>query len=518
MLFRRRHPAAYLALIGVAAAALCVVACSNKRPPTLDGSGTPGTNPGGTNNVLTGPCSPEGTTVACHYETGRVGNIVNCFAGTQSCVGGVWSTCGGTVRTLSSVSLSSLSSLAAISRPPDGVGLSPKVVWVSDASTDAGGCATNPCNPYCTGQDIDAGLLSPGTGWNVQGSTSGIETYPAPKIVANATTCSQGSPPGDNNVCSYDYCCSSTTNACVRWIDLAGSANCTKPGTADYMVGIGCIDGAGKTHIPVCNRGLASSPGSGKLAVMGYAGNPPAAGNAAVCANSGTTPSEGCLIDLAVNPIGVNTCVEIIVQDAAAGTVPGMKCEGSADFSTGNRVMMVNPPATTTLPSALATNYGGSNYTQLADANLCDNYSFVYASPNTCLTYGVPPALSTSYTFTAVCPDGSRIRWNQFAYDTTVPNASNVLFKVSTAPVTADGGPGTFTTPVTVAQPANPVIVDPALCPMSGGGGCPKVLSTVLGADAAVNPLLKLDIVATPVSASPTIKSWQINYNCDPIE
>jgi hydroxymethylpyrimidine/phosphomethylpyrimidine kinase len=37
--------------------------------------------------------------------------------------------------------------------------------------------------------------------------------------------------------------------------------------------------------------------------------------------------------------------------------------------------------------------------------------------------------------------------------------------------VTADGVTGTFTTTVNLAQPANPVIVDPALCPMSGGAG-----------------------------------------------
>jgi hypothetical protein len=387
-------------------------------------------------------------------------------------------------------------------------------VTASDPSSLSGGCAANPCNPYCIGVDVDAGILGPVI---VQGVVDDISSFPTAKVAANAATCSQGSPPADLNTCSYDYCCSSTTSTCVPWIDPAASAACAKPSAADFVVGIGCQDASGYAHIPVCNRGNADSPATGKLAVMGYSGNPASAGTAAVCQNVDPSPPEGCLIDLAVNPIKSNTCINLDVYKGATGASPGILCQATSDFNTGNRTVMANPPATT-LPAALASNNGGAVYAQLPEANGCNNFSFVHASTNSCVTYLVPPPMSSTYTYVAVCAEGLRPRWNQFAYNTTVPNASNVLFSVSTAPSLPDGGAGTFTAPVAIARPANPVIVDPAVCPMSGGAGCPKSLGAVLASAAAENPVLRVDLTLTTTTATPTVSAWQVSYNCLPLE
>ncbi len=473
-----------------------VVGGCTHRPPELGTMGYP-VDGAGTAGVRSGPCTAEGTTAACHVETGRIGSVVNCFSGTQRCVGGEWSACGG-----------------------GGGGLSLMAVTASDPSALLGGCATNPCNPYCIGVDVDAGLLGPVI---VQGNVDDLWTFPSSKVAASAATCSQGSPPGDLNTCSYDYCCSSATSSCVASIDAAASAACTKPATADYTVGLGCQDALGYAHIPVCNRGNADSPATGKLAVMGYSGNPPVAGppsppQPTVCQNVDPAPPEGCLIDLSLKPIKSNTCINVDVLKGATGASPGIVCQNTSDFNTGNRTVMVNPPATT-LPSALTANNGGvAAYTQLAEGNACNNYSFVHATTNSCVTYTVPPPISSSYTYVATCAEGSRPRWNQFAYSTTLPNASEVLFSVSTAPSLNDAGAGTFTTPVTAARPANPVLVDPAICLISGGVGCPKSLGTVLGSAAAANPVLKVNVTLTTATATPTVSSWQVNYNCLPVE
>ena len=79
---------------------LLVVACEASRPAVSDGVTS------GDGITLTVPCTREGATSACHVETGRVGSVVNCFSGTQTCVGGVWGPCGGGSGTLSTFDLS----------------------------------------------------------------------------------------------------------------------------------------------------------------------------------------------------------------------------------------------------------------------------------------------------------------------------------------------------------------------------------------------------------------------------
>jgi hypothetical protein len=240
-----------------------------------------------------------------------------------------------------------------------------------------------------------------------------------------------------------------------------------------------------------------------------------AAGSAAVCTNLGTNPAEGCLIDLAIRPIPAGGCVEIDVARAIAGTLPGIKCASAADFGSGNRASMVNPPSPTNLPSALVGTYGASTYTQLGESDKCNNQSFVYTQFGSCATYGVqpPPPAASTYNYKATCLPGYAPQWSQFSYSTTVPAISEVIFAASTATALIDGGVGGFGTPVTLADVKSSG-GDPAVCSISGTPtGCPKDLSALLG-PARFNPNLQLAITEIATSALPTVNSWQVSYTC----
>jgi hypothetical protein len=476
--------------------------------------------------VAAGPCLDEGATTSCNVETGRDGNIVNCFVGTQTCHDGAWSACGADGAggaTIKAIDISSSLAAAPESAPTTG-GLSTLSVSASDWSTTTGGCAQNPCNPNCMGVDVDAGALQPDGGLvsMIVGSTGNLSTFPSPKTVAQSTpSCTVGSPPANNAVCSYDYCCAAatgaTTGTCQQWIS-SGSSTCRTPVGVDYTTGIGCENGSSSVHIPVCNRGTADAT-TGKLLIAGYPGNPNSAGSAAVCTAPGTSPSEGCLIDLSVKPLKAGKCLDVDVASAAAGNVAGVKCASASDFNSGNRTTMVNPPSPTTLPSSLVAGYGAASYTQLAEIDKCNDQSFVYTQVGSCTTYGAQAPASTTYSFnyTAKCLMGYRAQWNQFSYSTTTPAGSEVIFAATTAPALADGGAGTSTASVVLADVKT--AGDPAICSASGSvTGCPKNLGTALGAPAKYNPILQVSVTTTATTATPTVNSWQASYSCVPSE
>ncbi|HEX2733941.1 MAG TPA: hypothetical protein VHM70_20175 [Polyangiaceae bacterium] len=455
-------------------------------------------------------CSEEGVSRECHVEVSRTGDLVNCFSGTRTCIEGQWSACGGSHPTLSSIT-KHLANDASHGRS-----------LLSAFDRSHGGCLENVCNPYCNGRDENTIVQgpTPNTTGAVLGTTQDITSFPSAKRGANASTCSGGASPADKNVCSYDYCCASTTRTCVQWYQPTKSAACTVPAGVDYTVGVGCQDGSGKTHIPICNRGNADSPSSGKLGIMGYPANPNSAGpteSPSVCQNSSSTPSEGCIIDLSVVSLKAGSCVDIDVSRGAAGTQAGVKCSSSSDFSTGNRTSQVNPPATTTLPNALKTANGGTtSYTQVAELDKCNNFSFVYTQTGSCATYGapVPVSITQSYTYTATCDYGQMAQWNLLGYAAIVPDASDISLKISTANTSA----GPFSTPIEVAHPSSPLVSDPASCPMSGSSGCPKSLYSTLGSVDANAPVLKLDVTLTATTAQPSLNSWNLNYSCLPSE
>jgi hypothetical protein len=403
-------------------------------------------------------------------------------------------------------------------------------------SADAGGCAANACNPYCLGIDTDAGALQTlsFSSTSIVGTVKGVSDFPGgasgPKDAMGADghfiaspdriTCSLQPPypPADNSHCSSDFCCAAyavgtSPNTCQPWVVATGDnpialTKCAKAPGVDFEVGLACQDTlTNHVHVPACNRGTANAT-TGSVMVAEYAGNPKYSGDTDACSNPGS-PSAYCKVNLAILPIPAGKCIDLDVDKGFAGGTPGVTC--SSLFSGGNRTMMINPPAT-------------AGYTTLAEGDPCNNYGFhpTTAQGGTCTAYGTqpPPPSALTYTYIATCPLATGVVWNQFAYDTTVLNASDVLFQASTAPLLLDGSTGTFTTPVTIAHPANPILVDPAVCPISGPVPCPKDLNALLGGGppATTNQVLTLGVTLTATSAVPTVNSWQLTYSCVPNE
>jgi hypothetical protein len=512
------------AFTGATAAILgCVVFVSVEGCSSTDGRPDVAVQGFATGSALSGPCI-EGTTNTCHLQTGRAGDVVNCFVGQQTCTGGTWGQCGASGGTIKSIDVSKL---AASTVAAGSVGI--QTFGDGTATPSAAACASNPCNADCQGIDVDAGALQPDGGFTqttIVGTVIGFSSFPTAKTIAQSTpTCSVGPSPSSYKVCSYDYCCAassagSTTGTCQQWIS-SSSSTCQAASGADYTAGIGCEDASGSVHIPLCNRGATGSPSTGKLFVAGYPGSLNAAGSASVCSNLGSNPPEGCIVDLSLRPIAAGKCIDIHVANAAAGNIAGIKCASASDFSNGNRASMVNPPSPTSLPSALVAAYGASSYTQLGESDKCNNQSFVYTQFGSCATYGVqpPPPAATTSTYVATCLPGFRAQWSQFAYSTSVPAISEVIFAASTADSLSDGGVGTFSAPVTLADVKSSGGTDPAICSMSGSTtGCPKDLTALLGTTRSLQSVLQLSITEIATSALPTVNSWQVSYTCNAYE
>ena len=372
--------------------------------------------------------------------------------------------------------------------------------------------------------DADAGTSEVSgafTQTTVQGAVLAFSKLPPAKTIAQASpTCTVGAQPSDNEVCSYDYCCAPstdtrTTGRCEPWI-ATGSRACRPAAGADYTAGIGCQDATGSVHIPVCNRGKADSPGSGKLVLAGYTGSLNAAGTAEVSSNLGSAPPEACVIDLAILPIPAGSCVDVDVARAAGGTLDGVTCASASDFASGNRAAMVNPPSPTTLPSALAQTYGASSYEQLDESDKSNNQSFVYTQLGTCAMYGVQPLAPTAnmLTYKATCQPGYSPQWTQLTYSTSLPAGSEVIFAAGTAPALADGGAGGYGELVTIAD-AKTSGGDPAVCD-ADRAGCPKDLAALLG-PARFNPYLQLAIKQIASTSLPTVNTWHVSFACAPV-
>lgn len=546
---RRSWHFGFLAIAGALLFLVGTQACGNARPDAADGNGS-------LLGLQTGACNTEGAKASCHYETGRVGDVVNCFAGTQICANGVWGPCGSNDENGATVSSKSLSNLAANGGEASGPsGSSTGLHWLavsnSDAATDAPSCLANPCNPYCKGIEVDADrmTLDGGGTFAIMGTVATPDTFPAgldgPKNAMGtfATTgtnanaaCTQGFPPANGKVCSSDYCCAQynvggNPYTCQPWVNETGmnpvaEAKCVKPtGAVDYTLGLACNDTNGQVHVPLCNRGTVDAT-SGTIMVAEYPGNPKYAGDlsgpapGAFCNNPGN-PSAYCLVNLAAKNVKAGKCIDVNVSaGTAAGTAAGVTC--SSGFSSGNRTMMVNPPAPP--GKSFATAFAPA-YTTLNEGDQCNNYSFhpTTAQGGTCSAYGevLPPPATQSFQYEALCNPGFRVQWNQLSYSTIVPTESQVVFSVSVAQYAGDGGVGTFSAPVTAATVKSTSSPDPAICSMSGApdaNACPKNLATILGEVASHYDVLKVSVTETAISAIPTVLGWQVTYNCVPYE
>jgi hypothetical protein len=206
-----------------------------------------------------------------------------------------------------------------------------------------------------------------------------------------------------------------------------------------------------------------------------------------------------------------------------------------ADFANGTFTVNLSAsrgsgsaPITANIDYVTATvTYTMTANSQIPECNYNNDWSVSKQNPAlTCsnvTTGGYTPTTYTQ-TYASSCPAGTHTQWAFLSYNTTTPSdasgSSDVQFQVQTAPVLVDGGVGTPTSWVTVAN--TPSSGDPAVCPMSGPSPCPKDLFAALGgAPGATNQDLTLQVTLNPSpdgQVAPTLNSWQITYSCPPTE
>lgn len=139
----------FVVSVGIAAGA-----CGSPSNPDVLGGGTGEDASIGVGGDCAKPsegcsCSTPGQQIACGEVETNEGSFVTCSEGTQTCSGGKWGACVGTVKVIKST--------GSVSR--DGF----RPYGYSLPAADAGACTSNPCDPTCQGfggdtsSGIDAG-------------------------------------------------------------------------------------------------------------------------------------------------------------------------------------------------------------------------------------------------------------------------------------------------------------------------------------------------------------------------
>ena len=549
---------------GAPAALVVAVACSHgnsagpaqnyQQPP-------PPPPPNGT--MSTGPCSPEGVTQPCDVNLGKSNGILNCFKGTQSCVNGVWSSCGGS-GVVSGQAVSGV--VQAASTAGD--------VHIQGTVTPppvGGSCTLDPCNPYCQTFESDAGngLKDNGEGGSVIFVPVGQEQFPGGfggKLFSDAcnggTPCdgyatgSGGCPDGGGSsgnitffACQLDTYCDIQSagggdGCCHQFVPgqyygTAAAAPLTgsTPGV-DLTVGPACYTVSDKTYdtVPICNRGSALLPAGGNLTL-------------ALVAPAGQIPPTACP---ACNSLPATCSMPIPVGGLAPGACTLMYLPTACGFQpSGNNLAFVNPDCSV-VESTLTPDPALCEATQPGCANNWGDANWSQNNPPSCSSVG---ATSQTYTetYTASCPAGTVVNWNDLTYDANVPTNSSgesaVVISATTAPLLPDGGTGAFTSPpvqlASVSQTG-----DPALCQMSGPvvasapnvcqnnyltptDCCPKNIQAAFEGPApdGFGPItglvydqqaviqLQIRLTSTPDNHKlPTLYWWEILYSCVPSE
>ena len=130
---------------------------------------------------------------------------------------------------------------------------------------------------------------------------------------------------------------------------------------------------------------------------------------------------------------------------------------------------------------------------------------------------GAMDVTSYSEIYESNCPDGLTPQWGYFAYDTTCPSDSNVVFQARTANVQADLATATLYPLAT----AHSVPTDTQICPMAPNGTCPVDFFVTLGQPDVHDKYLELLATLNPDTGNhegPTVNGWDITYSCVPAE
>jgi hypothetical protein len=503
---------------------ITLVACGSNLPPLGD---TATLNNG---NVASGPCVKEGETRECHAIVLQHKGFVDCFNGTQQCIGGAWSPCdgsGGTGGTLSTHAI-------PISNPND-----LKVASFSSPSNTTPPCSTDLCNPGCWGfNEVPpspiAGSCKPFVGWGTCYEPLDWTLYyallPAGNQQANGvlpTVCTiSGS--GDDP-CEFGLKCSVSTGTgvCVpRAWGSTNSANCggsssgsgdddddddSTPPNPDFTLGMPCYDTTTTNFaFSICNHGAGNAPKTGTLNIAH------GSGSANVNPTTGVPSSGlagGCAIDLsaATTTLRKGQCMTIEpVTDSRCGT------QGSSTWATkdnsGDQWFFVNwsdasgsmvGPGTPECDNS--NNFTATKDTALAAAEACVSCGGGVGSPLP-LPFTGPPPKPTNYSNTytmGACPTGYIGQWDSLGYKAVIQTGGSIKFAVQTGPNATSAGPGPWN-PTTGTPPgvlvANAPTDHPAQCTVTGPSPCGSNCPTGTSCPAACTCPVDL---GTPLTTAP---------------
>lgn len=238
-----------------AAAAGCGV--DSGKPPGTGGSGSSsasGLGTGGSTSSLPGDCT-EGATQECHVTLAQHGSVITCYAGTQTCMNGIWGDCLGGAefhRLLPGTG-------SAERREPGGAGeaiAEPEApIFHSLSLTDAGACPdagiNDPCDPTCMGypEVPDGGIAITGTG-NPGWKGGSLSAFPGGLVNKGLKTpCFTASDcqfnefcgnPATDPSCAHDKCApgaplAASCDPCVQQVCAkAANASCCTAGSCAH--------------------------------------------------------------------------------------------------------------------------------------------------------------------------------------------------------------------------------------------------------------------------------------------
>jgi hypothetical protein len=222
------------------------------KPPGTGGSGTT-TGTGGSTSSIPGSCT-EGAKQECHVTLGQHGSVITCYAGTQTCEGGLWGDCiGGSEfhRFAPGAGTAERRDPGAdqgdTPAQPEGPIFQPLSFSDAGACPDAG--FNDPCDPTCMGypEVPDGGISITGTG-NPGWKTGSIGSLPGGLLnkgqknpCFTAGDCQFNEYCGDpatGGTCSHDKCApgaplKASCDTCVAQV-------CAKPANATCCASATC--------------------------------------------------------------------------------------------------------------------------------------------------------------------------------------------------------------------------------------------------------------------------------------
>jgi hypothetical protein len=471
--------------------AMIVVGCGTAHPDPAGGGvgGTSGGDPGG-NPAL---CTDEGAKRACHISLASNHGFQGCFYGSQYCVGGSWSACsdspdGTIVNSLPGTAAQAFQNHVAAGDPQAFQTNISSFATFTDAGSNQGNCATDPCDPGCNSWNQNQVPPTTPIGGGI--GTQGFGQVPPGQLKkllndncrdqdgdnqGGGGNCNTQNPPGTLWQCQMDTYCEFASGCCKQHLalDIYGTTATIPYGASDstgvfptvtatpnITLGPGCnfSDKQPYDYFPLCNRGNAPAVvPSIAISIMNPQGSVPTGGGAPCNAQ---VPGSG----VAYYPTSCTTNLDATtIARCPAGTpgcqvTPGQLDPGmcvlaklSADcpggVPNGIRWMFVN--ADNTVNEGFF-GYDTVNFPgQTTPIKGCaDNWSDVQGNnnnPPSC--FGTGGGVTFTNEYFASCPPGFAPQWSKLTWNAnnnqSGGQSSEVLFEAATAPNV--GPPGTPT-------------------------------------------------------------------------